>query len=396
MNKVRSWAEIDLNCLVHNLKEIRKLIDKKTRVMAVVKADAYGHGACKTAEVLAESGVDRLAVATLDEAIQLARYGLDLPIQILGHTFPEKVSEILDYKLIQSVFNFELAEALSYEAQKRGTRAKIHIVVNTGMNRVGFPANEHGVEEVSRIYALDAIDVEGIMTHFSSADEESSDYTYRQFKLFMDFCSSLEKREIRIPIKHVSNSAAIIRYPEMNLDMVRPGIVLYGLYPSSNLKSPLLGLKPVMAWKANVVSVNHLAENEYISYGRTFKTERESVIATIPVGYADGYSRSLSNKCRILIKGEFAPIIGTICMDQFMVDITDLKSDVLVGDEVMLFGKNGYAELPVEIIAEGLGTINYEVVSRLGMRIPRVYIKDGNVVNVVNNLVKETANGGLL
>ena len=327
-----------------------------------------------------------MAVATLDEALQLRLNGCKASIQILGHTFPEKAEEILINNLTQTVFNLELANELSYWACKMGKSVKVHIKVNTGMNRVGFQPCEASIGTIVQISKLPFLEIEGIMTHFASADEEDSSATYTQFEKFMNFCSELEKAGVYIPIKHASNSAAMIKYPEMRLDMVRPGILLYGLYPSSCMDRNIVGLKPAMSLKAHVISVNNVSENEYLSYGRKYKTDKKSCIAAISVGYADGYPRLLSNNGKVIIKDGFAPVVGTVCMDSCLVDITDGSCDIAVGDESILLGKMGAREITAEELAGWAGTIAYEVVSRIGMRVPRVYIRHGKMIEVDNYL----------
>ncbi len=388
----RVWAEINLDHIMHNLSEVRRLIGNKTRIMAVVKANAYGHGAAKVAGALQECGVKRLAVATLDEAIQLRSGGCMASIQVLGHTFPERAEEILTYDLTQTVFNFEPANALSYWAGKIGKPAKVHIKVNTGMNRVGFKVCEATVHTILKMSKLPFLEIEGIMTHFASADEEDSTATVAQFEKFMYFCRELEKAGVYIPIKHASNSAALIKYPEMGLDMVRPGIMLYGIYPSAHIDREFIGLKPAMSLKANVISVNNVCGNEYLSYGRKYKTHKMSRIATIAVGYADGYPRLLSNNGRVIVKESFAPVVGTVCMDSCLIDVTDGNCGVAVGDESVLMGRMGVKEITAEELAEWAGTIPYEVVCRIGMRVPRVYIRHGKVNEADNYLRSQYAN----
>lgn len=378
----RAWAEIDLNNIIHNLNEIKARIKNKTQIMAVVKANAYGHGSEQIAGTLIESGVARLAVSTLDEALQLRFKGINIPIQILSHTFPARVKEIIDHNLIQTIFNVELAEELSNEAKRRGARAKVHIKMDTGMNRLGFQAGEETLKKIVEIYKMPCIEIEGIMTHFASSDEIDKKCTEWQIERFIDTCNQLEKTGIHIPIKHTANSAAFLNYPEMQMDMVRPGIIIYGLYPSTKMNRTLINLKPAMSLKARIININYIPENLGISYGSIFKTSRRSCIISLPVGYADGYPTILSNKSRILAAGEYAPIVGRVCMDHCMADVTDIKNKVTVGDEAVFFGKQGYNEVSIDEVAEKSSAINYEVVCRIGMRIPRVYIKDSKVVNV--------------
>jgi len=383
----RSWAEVSLDSIAHNVREIRRITNKKAELMGVVKADAYGHGVMEVTRTLLANGVTRLAVSMLDEAIQLRKNGINVPILILSYTDPARAEEIVLNDVTQTVFSHDLAEALSAAAVKLHRNVKVHIKIDTGMTRVGFMPGYSAVKDVVAISKLPGIIVEGLFTHFASADEKDKKYTYMQFERFMSICSELSRIGVYIPIKHVSNSAAIIDFPEMHLDMVRPGIILYGMYPSKDVDRSKLNIKPAMTLKANVILVKNVEKNTYISYGRTFKTKRESKIATIPIGYADGYTRLLSGKGKVLINGEKAPIVGRICMDQCMVDVTDLKSEVHVGDEVVLFGRQGDSEITVEDIAQAIGTINYEIVSIIGKRVPRVYLEHGKISKVLNYLI---------
>jgi len=382
----RAWAEINLDNIAYNVQEIRRITNKNAEIMGVVKADAYGHGVMEVVQTLLDNGVARLAVAMHDEAIQLRMHGVDVPILILGYTDPVNVEEIIKNDITQTVFSLDLAKVLSDAAVKLGKNAKIHIKIDTGMTRIGFMPCESAIKEIVEISKLPGVIIEGLFTHFASADEIDGSYTYMQFEKFMSVCDELDNAGVHIPVKHVCNSAAIVKFPEMHLDLVRPGIMLYGLYPSDDIDKESIKLKPAMTLKANVIQVKEVRKGTCISYGRTFVTNRASKIATIPIGYADGYTRLLSNKGKVLINGQLAPIVGRICMDQCMVDVTDLEGEVKVGDEVVLFGKQGCKEIKVEDIASSIGTINYEVVSLIGRRIPRVYIKDGRVKNVLGYL----------
>lgn len=383
----RAWAEIDLDNIAHNVREIRRITNKKAEIMGVVKADAYGHGVFGVVRTLLNNGVTRLAVSMLDEAIQLRQKGIDVPILILSYTDPCRAEEIVLNEVTQTVFSMDLAEALSAAAVRLKKKVRIHIKIDTGMSRVGFMPGYNAVKNVVYISNLPGIVIEGLFTHFASADEADRNYTYMQFERFMSICSELSRIGVHIPIKHVANSAALIQFPEMHLDMVRPGIILYGMYPSDYVDKSRINLKPAMTLKANIILVKNVEKGTSISYGRTFTTKRDSKIATIPIGYADGYSRRLSNKGKVLVNGQVAPIVGRICMDQCMIDVTDLTGDVKVGDEVVLFGKQGNASLPIEEVASGMGTINYEVSCIIGKRIPRVYIQNGKISNVLNYLL---------
>ncbi len=383
----RAWAEVNLDNIAHNVKEIRRITNKNTEIMGVVKADAYGHGVMEVTNTLLNNGVTRLAVSMLDEAIQLRKSGIKVPILILSYTDPRRADEIVNYDVTQTVFSHDLAQALSDASLRNKKNVKIHIKIDTGMTRVGFMPGYSAVKNVTEIGKLPGLIIEGLFTHFASADETDRSYTNMQFERFMSICSELNRIGLYIPVKHAANSAGIIEYPEMHLDMVRPGIILYGLYPSNEVNRDKIDLKPAMSLKANVILVKDVEINTCISYGRIFTTKRESKIATIPIGYADGYSRLLNGKARVLINGEFAPVVGKICMDQCMVDVTDMKNPVHVGDEVVLFGKQSNCEMSVDELAASIGTINYEITCIVGKRIPRVYLQGGQVSNVLNYLI---------
>lgn len=383
----RAWAEISLDNIAHNIREIRRITGKSAEIMGVVKADAYGHGVMEVAKTLLENGASRFAVSMLDEAIQLRRAGIEVPILILGYTDPRRANEIIENDVTQSVFSHDLAQALSDEAVRQGKKVKIHIKIDTGMSRIGFLPGYNAVKNVVEISRLPNIIIEGLFTHFATADEKNREYTNTQFERFMSICCELQRIGIHIPVKHCANSAAIIEYPEMHLDMVRPGIILYGMYPSDDVNKAKIDLKPAMTLKANVIMVKEVEKNTSISYGRIFTTGRTSKIATIPIGYADGFNRMLSNKGKVLINGEFAPVVGRVCMDQCMVDITDIGSSVEVGDEVVLIGAQGQNNITAEDVAQTIGMINYELACIVGKRIPRAFVKDGKISKILNYLI---------
>lgn len=383
----RTWAEINLDYIAHNVKEIQKAVGKRTEIMAVVKADAYGHGVLETVNTLVESGCSRLAVSMLDEAIQLRQIGVKIPILVLSHTNPLRVDELIKHQITQTVYNHDVAVALSNEAMRQGTKVRVHIKIDTGMTRVGFAPGYSAIKAVDKIQKLPGIIVEGIFTHFAVADEKDKSFTFHQAELFNSIISELNRIGILIPIRHVANSAAIIQYPELAMELVRPGIILYGIYPSKEVNKSVLDLKPAMTLKTNIAMIKWVEENTSISYGRKFVTKRKSQIATIPVGYADGYSRLLTGKVRVLVSGQYAPVVGSICMDQCMVDVTDIKGEIKTGDEVVLLGKQGNSEITAEELADYIGTIPYEIVCIIGKRVPRVYFKSGEIVNVLNYLI---------
>lgn len=369
----RVVAEIDRDAIAHNYRQIKKNIPKYTGIMAVVKADAYGHGAIEIAQILEKEGVDYLAVAIAAEGAQLRDIGIKTPILVLGYTPATSVGVLIENDLTQTIFSYEMAKYISYEASKLDKKVKIHIKVDTGMGRIGFLPHPTSIEEIVEINKLPNIEIEGIYTHFSSADEEDKTYTRKQNSVFNGFLKELGQVDIDAPIIHVANSAAIIMHKYTHSNMVRLGISLYGHYPSESVKSYPVGLVPAMSLKSQVVHIKEVPKGQPIGYNRKYTTKDVTKIATIPIGYADGYSRGLSNKGRVLIRGEYAPIIGNICMDQFMVDVTHINY-VAVGDEVVLFGKQDGNEITVEEIADILNTINYEVICMIGKRIPRIYV----------------------
>lgn len=376
------WAEVDLDKLAFNMREIRR-VSRSKNIIAVVKADAYGHGAIDVAPVLLENGANRLAVAVISEAVELRRSGIECPVMILGFTPPNLIDDILKYNIEQAVYSYEFAKELSKMAQKKNKVAKVHIVVDTGMGRIGYLPNDESAEEVYNISKLPNIIVEGMFCHFSTADEHDKTYTYDQVRRFNDFYEKLKKKKVSINIRHIANSAAIIDLPETHYEAVRPGIIIYGYYPSEEVNKDNINLKPVMTLKTNVVHIKTLPPGEYVSYGRKYKTEIESVIATLPVGYADGYTRLLFEKGKVILRGSFAPVIGSICMDQCMIDVTGIDG-VKVGDEVILIGEDENNKFTADIVAELMGTINYEIVCMISKRVPRVYIKEDKVVKIRN------------
>ncbi|WP_422446746.1 alanine racemase [Thermoanaerobacterium sp. DL9XJH110] len=380
-------AEISLDNLEHNLKEIRRATAPTARICAVVKADGYGHGALEVARTALACGASYLAVAILDEALQLREQGIKAPILILGFTPEEQFDRIVEQDIIQTVYNLKSAQLLSLEAKKQGKKAKIHVKLDTGMSRIGFQAEPSALCEIKKLFALEGLEVEGIFTHFAKADEKDKTFTHEQFEKFMAVVDALEKDGFHIPVKHTANSAAVMELPGTHLDMVRPGIILYGLYPSDEVDKSRIRLKPVMSLKTRISHVKKLGRGRAISYGGTFVTRRESLIATLPVGYADGYSRLLSNRAHVLIKGQRAPVVGRVCMDQCMVDVTDIKGGVEPGEDVVLFGSMGEETISADEIAKIIGTISYEVVCAVARRVPRVYFKHGKILKVKNLLV---------
>ncbi|MFD3155721.1 alanine racemase [Haloimpatiens sp. FM7330] len=376
------WAEINLDNLASNMREIRRVCESRD-IIAVVKADAYGHGALDVAPVFLENGANRLAVAVISEAVELRRGGIECPIMILGFTPPNLIDNILRYDIEQTVYSYDFVYELSQMAKKKNKIAKIHIALDTGMGRIGFLPNEKSIEEVYKISKLPNIIIEGLFSHFSCADEEDKTYTHKQIERYNWFYDKLIEKNIKVNTRHIGNSAAIIDFPEVHFEAVRPGIIQYGYYPSDEVNKNKIKLKPAMSLKTNVVHIKKVPKGEYIGYGRKFKTKNDSVIATLPVGYADGYTRLLFNKGKVIINGKFAPVVGRICMDQCMIDITNIK-DVKVGTDVILIGQAEDIKFDAEDAAALLDTISYEVVCMISKRVPRVYIKDDRVVKIRN------------
>lgn len=370
----RAWAEIDLGAIRRNIINIRKITDPHALVMGVVKADAYGHGAERVARVLLENGADRLAVATVDEALALRRAFPRTPIMMLSGADEYNAADLVANDITATVFDLSLARALSEAATAQGKTAKIHIKLDTGMNRVGiYYSDPLLVEKTRRIVSLPAVEAEGVFTHFSKADEADLSYAREQFARFTRCLGDLASAGITFKIRHCCNSASIINFPEMHLDMVRPGIVLYGLYPSDEVDKSRLPLEPAMSFKARISNIKTVPKGSLISYGGAYAAPEVMAVGTASVGYADGYSRVLSGRASLLVGGEKRPVLGRICMDQCMFDMRNVQNTV-VGDSVTLFGSDGAARLPVEELAALMGTINYELVCMVGKRVPRLYI----------------------
>jgi len=379
------WAEINLDSLRHNIEVIRDIVPSKSMIMAVVKANAYGHGAVESSRFFLEYGADSLAVATLSEAIELRRAGITAPILILGYTSPEQVESILRWSITPTVYTIEYAESLSGTAGRIGVTADIHIKIDSGLGRIGFQPDEPSLEVIGEIKRMPNINIEGVFTHFALADSEDKRYTVKQFNVFENFLDRLTERGISISIKHASNSVAIMDLPEYSLDLVRPGCILYGIYPSGVTQREKLKLKPVMTLKTRITHVKTVPPGTGISYGLTYTTKSESLIGSLSVGYADGYSRALSNKAEVWVEGGRVPVVGRICMDQTMVDLTGLLRPIR-GSAVTLFGDGLSGEPRVEDIASWMGSIADEVVSGVSRRVPRVYTRKGKVVEIVDYL----------
>lgn len=368
-------AEIDLQAFRHNFQSLRNYISPQTRIMAVVKADAYGHGALPCARVAVESGADYLGAGVIEEGIEFRQSGLDTPILILGSIFPDEAEDLVRHDLATIVCTLPLAQALSKEAGKQNKSASVHIKVDTGMNRLGV-LPENLPELLNQIRNLPNLKIEGVSTHFASADDEDLSITQAQLKKFQAALACF-KQDDR-PLIHCSNTSALFKFPESHFDMVRPGLILYGALPSPSLqtvlneKKNLSPFQPVMQWKSQIILVKSLAKGQPVSYSGSFTTQRDSLIATLPIGYADGLHRSLSNKMDVLIRGKRAPQIGNICMDMTLIDVTQIQ-DVQAGDEVVLFGKQEGQTITVDEMATKGGTIPYEILCNVGKRVPRIY-----------------------
>ena len=383
----RTWAEIDLDALGHNMRQIRAITNPDSLIMAVVKADAYGHGVADCAGVLLENGADRFGVATLDEAIELRRVFPDVPILILGSSMESEAEELIKNDITPTVYTYEFAKALSEAGEKLKKTVKVHIKLDTGMSRIGLLTddsdNREVIDIILSISRLPMLEIEGIFSHFATSDEADESYTCLQFKRFMSVCDELKSKGLIIPIKHICNSAGVMMYPEYHLDMVRPGVILYGMYPSDDVDKSRLDLKYVMSLKSIVTYVKDIGPGRGVSYGKEYIADGTVKIATVPVGYADGYSRLLTGKAKISVGGRLFPVTGKICMDQCMIMVPDVNN-IKRGDEALIFGNGA---VTADDIAAWLGTINDEVTCMLSRRVPRVYKRGGRTVNVVEYLL---------
>lgn len=371
----RTYAEISLQAIGANIDEAKKRLEPGVKLLAVIKADAYGHGAIRVGQYL-ESRVDFFAVATLEEAEELRINGITRPIMILGYTSPRQFPELVDSKVRPTIYHVEDAAALNRAAEKVGQKAKIHIALDTGMTRIGFRVSEEAADQIRDIAAMPAIEIEGIFTHFACADQEDKTYCENQLAKFDAMVDMLKKRGVEIPIRHVCNSAGIMEFTGHRYEMVRSGITTYGIYPSEEVQKENMHLTPALQWRTHVIHVKDVEPGVGVSYGATYVTEKPVTrIATLSVGYADGYPRALSSKGRVLIHGKSAPILGRVCMDQMMVDVTDIP-DVKVEDVATLVGRDGDAFIPVEEIADPAARFNYEMLCDISSRVTRIYDTD--------------------
>ena len=379
----RAWAEIDLDALLFNIESIQEKIAKDTKMIAVIKTDGYGHGAKQIAQVLEEEQqVWGYAVATAEEAFILRDSKIQKPILALGYTFPYSYERFIKEDIRSTVFTLDTAKELSDIAVKNKKNCKIHLKIDTGMTRIGINPDAEGLALIRQICALPSLEIEGIFTHFATADESDKTKTYHQMQLFQEFAEQVEQEiQQKIPMKHCSNSAGIVELPEANMDAVRAGIILYGLWPSDIVQANnRIQLKPMFTLKSRVVYVKTVPKGQEISYGGTYTTMRETKVATICIGYGDGYPRSLSNVGVVLLQGQRVPILGRVCMDQVMVDVTDLDLPVCVGDIVTLIGKDGKECITMEELGKLSGRFNYELVCDIGKRIPRIYKQKDTII----------------
>jgi len=380
------WAEIDLDAITRNFQSVRQLIKPETKIMSVVKANGYGHGSVDAAHTVSAAGTDALGVARHGEGVALRKSGLRQPILVFGYTPPDAAREIIEYDLMQTVFSPSYAHSLNDQACAVGGRIKVHIKIDSGMGRLGLvpeqlngeQKNDHTQKslicnDVISIAKLANLEIEGAYTHLAASDSSDKTSAYRQLMLFEEVVSLLEADGIPIPVKHAANSAAIIDLPESHLDMVRPGIMLYGLYPSVEVAHNRIDLTPAMQLKARIAQLKDVPKGFKVSYGHTYSTRRATRLATVPVGYADGYNWKLSSEGVMLVGGQRAPVVGRVCMDQTIIDVGHIDG-VRCGDEVVIIGRQDEAVLSVEEMARQLGTINYEIVATLMARVPRVYV----------------------
>ncbi|MBI4652582.1 alanine racemase [Candidatus Desantisbacteria bacterium] len=375
VNNYSAWVEINLDNIIFNMQKLRGKVGPDIKIMAIVKANGYGHGLCEIGHTVLESGADFLGVATIYEAIKLRQSGIKVKIFLTNAVLPEQIDEIIKWDITPFVYDIKLVKALDAELKKASKKISVHVKIDTGMGRLGL-APENFLDFITELQSLKNLNFEGVLTHFAQSDDE--EYTDFQLERFNVIINKAYKRGITFTYIHCANSAALLRCPDTYFNIVRPGISIYGLYPCVKLQNKI-ELRPAMKVKAKIIFVKNVPIGTSISYGRTFLTSRPSVIATIPVGYADGYSRILSNKGEVIVSKRRVRVVGTVCMDSFMIDVTEVP-DIKTGDEVTLLGREGDEEISAEELAMKTGTINYEIVSNIGDRLPRVYLKSQEVV----------------
>lgn len=375
----RTYLKIDLNKLEHNFNCVRNKLPSNVKILGVIKANAYGHGAVEIGKFL-DDKCDFFGVACIEEAVELKKAEIKTPILILGRVFPFDIETAVKYDVRIPIFSYEDAVVLSNEAVKQGKNVPFHFCIDTGMSRIGFQVSDESADICKSITELPNIFAEGLFSHFATADENDLSKAVEQRNKYKEFCKMLSDREVEIPIKHLNNSAGIMNFDEY-FDMCRMGIITYGLYPSDEVDKGILDLEPIMSWHAKISHVKELEPNREISYGGTFKTDKVTKVATVPVGYADGFPRCLSNKGRVIINGKYAKILGRVCMDQFMVDVSDIECNV--NDEVVLFGTQKNAHISLEELSNSAYSFNYELPCRIPLRVNRVYVYNGKTVKDV-------------
>lgn len=379
-----TWAEVNLDNIAHNIGQYRRHLGSRVEIMAVVKADGYGLGAVEVSKAALAAGASWLAVAFFEEAVELRRARIEAPILLFGFTPPELAPLLLKYKLTPLLFGWETAQAFSRWFAGRGCRLPVHLNVDTGMGRLGIPAAQ-AVSFIEALATLPGIEMEGLLTHLATADEEDSFYTNRQLDYFNKITTACRERGIEFRYYHAANSAGAAAHPGARFNLVRLGISLYGYYPSEALKKSPLKLRAALSLKSRIVMIKEVPPGTAISYGRTYVTSNRSIIATVPVGYGDGYSRELSNRGQLLVRGRRVPVIGRVCMDHLMLDLSGVQG-AAEGDEVVVYGRQGEEEITLDEVAGMLGTINYELLCRLGKRVARLYLRGGRMAAVRNLL----------
>jgi alanine racemase len=380
-------VEISLDALRHNLNAFRQVLPDSMRMMAVVKANAYGHGAVEIAEEAVAGGAHCLGVAFLDEAIELRKAGIAAPILVLGYTPPEGIGVAVQHDIAITAYSDNMLEALqTLHSSGSGPRLKVHVKIDTGMGRLGLHEEQAAIAYIEKALKLPGVLVEGLYTHYACADETDKTYTYDQHRRFDRIVRYFMDKGVCFDHLHAGNSATAIDLPELSYNMIRLGISMYGLYPSAEVNRTKVELQPVMSFITGIVMLKRVPPNSGISYGKIYVTEGEEDIATLPVGYADGYTRMLTSKAEVLVRGRKVPVVGKICMDQCMINVTGL-ADVAVGDEVILFGKQGDRHIFADDLASALGTINYEITCMISNRVPRVYMRNAKVKKIVNHLI---------
>ncbi|MBU4439580.1 MAG: alanine racemase [Acetobacterium sp.] len=381
-----TWVEIDLDALTSNYEEIRRIVGPDIKILGVVKADAYGHGSLECARTLCDAGADMLAVAFIDEAIALRQGGITEPILLLGFTAKEHIPDLVRWDVIPGVYQLDFAGELSDYCMEAGIRHPIHIKIDTGMGRIGIGWRD-AAKEIDVMSQFEGIEIQGLYSHFSMADATDKSYTNEQVQRYQQVAAELAEKNIHIPIKHMANSAGIFDVEGVHFDMVRPGIILYGLYPSTEVDRSKIDIKPVMTLKSTIVHLKTIQPGESVSYGNNFVATEDRLIGTLPIGYADGYTRMLNGIAKVWIAGQQVPVVGNICMDQCMIDLTDVD-EVSLYDEVELFGNN----ISADILAAALGTINYEITCMVNKRVPRVYLKDGVAQTIRRDILDRQIN----